>query len=303
MSHFAVMVIGGDVEKQLQPFHEFECTGTNDEFVQDVDITEEVRGHMQGDEPMSLSEALEYEGINEDKIVGDESEVLKTGEEPTHKWGYAIVKDGQLIKAVNRTNPNKQWDWWVVGGRWSGFLKLKQGAHGELGNKGLMGSCANDGPGRADHAVKGAIDFEGMRQEAGDEAAERWDKAAAIHGGKTWDTWEHTREVLHKGNINAAREHYNNQEIVKALSQVFTGFFVDLDQYQTPRDEFIQQARDKAAVLYAVVKDGKWIAKGEMGWFGMSDEKVSQEDWNREVNKMLDELPDDTLITVVDCHI
>lgn len=43
MSHFAVIVIGPDFEKQLAPYHEFECTGTVDEYVQSVDETEERR--------------------------------------------------------------------------------------------------------------------------------------------------------------------------------------------------------------------------------------------------------------------
>lgn len=41
MSHFAVMVIGEDVEGQLAPFHEFKCTGLDDQYVQDIDKTEE----------------------------------------------------------------------------------------------------------------------------------------------------------------------------------------------------------------------------------------------------------------------
>jgi len=41
MSHFSVMVIGDDVEKQMAPYHEFECTGTDDEYVVDKDTTEE----------------------------------------------------------------------------------------------------------------------------------------------------------------------------------------------------------------------------------------------------------------------
>lgn len=76
-----------------------------------------------------------------------------------------------------------------------------------------------------------------------------------------------------------------------------------VDEYLTPRDQYIQKARDRATVLYAVVKDGEWIAKGEMGWFGMSADSSTQDDWNRKVNEMLDALPDDTVITVVDCHI
>ena len=41
MSHFTVLVVGGDPEKQLAPFHEFECTGDDNEFIQEVDQTEE----------------------------------------------------------------------------------------------------------------------------------------------------------------------------------------------------------------------------------------------------------------------
>lgn len=377
MSHFAIFVIGDNVEQQLQPFHEFECTGTNDQYVQDQDKTEEKRSeYNEGTRSMvrladgTLISAYDdacyrYPTEEESKKIGpvagsgwsgpagiqytskdwgdgkgyqtkvhqipeggqkadmpysevmtfrqyieDYSEIktVPHGQQPdindAHKYGYAtLTADGEIDKVIRRTNPNKKWDWWVVGGRWSGFLKLKDGTNGKLGRKGLMGSCASDGPGRADHAVKGAIDFDGMRQEAGDKAAERWDKAAAIHGGKTWDTWEHARDVLHKGNIDAAREHYQGQDVVKALRKVFSNPFHDIDQYLTPRDQFIQKERDKATVLYAVVKDGKWIAKGEMGWFGMSDDKVSQDEWNRMFNEMLDALPDDTPITVVDCHI
>lgn len=46
MSHFSVLVITDhpdDVEAALQPYHEFECTGVDDEYVQDIDITEETR--------------------------------------------------------------------------------------------------------------------------------------------------------------------------------------------------------------------------------------------------------------------
>ena len=42
MSHFTVMVIGEDVEKQLQPYHEYECTGVLDEYVVFVDETKEM---------------------------------------------------------------------------------------------------------------------------------------------------------------------------------------------------------------------------------------------------------------------
>lgn len=52
MSHFAVMVVTKngtekELEKALAPFHEFECTGTDDEFVKNVDQLPEAREHYE----------------------------------------------------------------------------------------------------------------------------------------------------------------------------------------------------------------------------------------------------------------
>lgn len=300
MSHFAVMVIGENVEQQLQPYHEFECTGTNDQFVQNIDITNDVQGDIDAGE--TLQDALSNYGLGE-RTVEDETHAETQGDDPAHKWGYAVVRDGKLIKAVDRTNPHKKWDWWQVGGRWSGFLKLKPGATGALGGRGLMGSCADDGPGRADVASKVDIDFGGMRDEAGNKAAERWDRAAAARDGQVWNTWQHVRDVLHKGDIDAARNAYRDQPAMQAVLKALDDPWDGVDEYLTPREQYVQHARDGATVLYAVLKDGKWLAKGDMGWFGMSRDHQSQSDWNRKVNEMLDALPDDTTVTVVDCHI
>ena len=49
MSHFTVLVVtnekptGEVLEKALAPFHEFECTGVDNEYVQDIDVTEKLR--------------------------------------------------------------------------------------------------------------------------------------------------------------------------------------------------------------------------------------------------------------------
>lgn len=256
--------------------------------MQDVDITQEVLGSIEDDTPSALYAALSYYGL-EEHVVEDESHVEKEGDDAPHMWGYAVVKDGKLIKAVERTNPNKKWDWYVIGGRWSNSLHLKTG-------------------GTADSAYKRDIDFDHMRDAAGQEAAYRWDKAAAVkvaagfEADTLWEPWS-TIRARHETDRDTARVEYYAQPVVEALRAVFDNPFRDIDQYLVPREQYIQQARDRATVQYAVVKDSQWFAKGEMGWWGMSDDKVSQEDWNRKVNELLDALPDDTLITVVDCHI
>jgi len=101
MSHFSVIVIGDNVEAQLQPFHEYESTGIEDQFVKDIDVTEDTLADF--------------------KKHGSEGETLSDFAEG---WNGAEERDG---KFYNRTNPNAKWDWWVIGGRWSNWFNIDQG--------------------------------------------------------------------------------------------------------------------------------------------------------------------------------
>ena len=287
MSHFSVMVIGGNVEEQLAPYHEFECTGINDEFVQEIDVTKECR-----------ESGLDWRGL-EDKTVTSVSDIDTDG---PHKYGFAIVDaEGNIVKAVRRTNPNAKWDWYQIGGRWSGFLKLKNGRSGLHGERSWTNRDAPQLSNYCDIAKKEDIDIEGMRDEAGKEAAGRWDKAHQAAGGATWEPWS---VIGPRTNYDdAARETYASQEAVKVIRAAFDDPFHRIDQYLVSREQFIQQARDAALSTYALVKDGKWFAKGEMGWFGMSNDEITQDEWNKEMNALLDSLSDDTTIAIVDCHI
>lgn len=303
MSHFTVMVIGNDYEAQLAPYHEFECTGHVDEYVQDVDITDEFLQEMdrasenadEGESPLDY--ALGYYGYD-NRVVSDESEVDR---EDTHKYGFVVVKDGNVVKVVRRTNPNAKWDWYTVGGRWTGFLKLKAGAKGELGRPGVFGNRAE--PGTADQVLKGDVDWEGMRQEAADSAADQWDRVRKAVP-MLWESWD-TIRARYPDDISAARDAYHNQEGRKLLWQCKDddGIRWSEDGVLVPRETFVKNARDSAIVPFAVLKDGNWMERGQMGWFGCVSNEGDRDEWNARVSQMIDELPDDTLITMVDCHI
>lgn len=342
MSHFTVLVIGPDVEKQLQPFHEFECTGTDDEFVQDLDILEDARaefpnstrsmvrlvdgtvcsryderfGHTdpttgarswtlpadadQFEEPYpSLAEYLRAER-HEHFVVG-------AGQEPdladTHKYGYALVDEhGEVIKAVRRTNPNKKWDWWVLGGRWAGHLRLKPGAIGQMGRRGQRMSVESTG--RADRAFKGDVDFEGMRAAAADEQGVHYDRVREVIADRDWRSWETIREVDHPGSIEAARVAYHAQPVIADLAATnLLGMYDSPDRYRVTRDEFVAAARDASYSTFALLKDGEWYESGRMGWWGTASDKKEPSVWNREFSKLVDGLPDDTLLSIIDCHI
>lgn len=55
---------------------------------------------------------------------------------------------------------------------------------------------------------------------------------------------------------------------------------------------------------YAIVDlDGKWHAKGEMGWFGCSTGDMPERDWHDQIQSLIGAFPDDTVMVMVDCHI
>ena len=56
MSHFNCLVVGEDVAALLAPYHEFECTGRNDQYVQDIDQTEEARAKYESGQERRLKD-------------------------------------------------------------------------------------------------------------------------------------------------------------------------------------------------------------------------------------------------------
>jgi len=298
------MVIGNPfqtLEQQLAPFHEFECTGINDQYVQDVDITDDVQAEvdrflMKGSEN-PLQEALEWYGY-EKRLLEEEDDVEIEG---VHKYGYVIVEEGKLVQAVRRTNPNAKWDWWVLGGRWTGFLKLKDDGKSLalVGEPGLFTSRAERG--FADASRKGEIDWEGMRDKGGSEAAQKWDGVRAI-APQVWESWESVLARYGSENIDQAREFYHNQEGRRAVQANNEYTFMG-DEILVSREEYVNEARKKAVTPFAILHDGQWIERGKMGWFASVYDETPKDEWYEKAEDLLDNVSDDTMIYVVDCHI
>lgn len=53
---------------------------------------------------------------------------------------------------------------------------------------------------------------------------------------------------------------------------------------------------------YAVVKDGKWYERGQVGPFGTMIDEDDYEAWDETITRLLSTLSPDTLLTVYDCH-
>lgn len=395
MSHFTVLVIGENPEEQLAPYHEFECTGHDDQHVIDVDKTEDYRqryaetttcqlkapdgtlyepwadefyreltpeeekkhgplhamgsgfggglswrsrdwGDGKGYRPKVQFIPDGYEEVRVpyselmsfvEYVMDDGVEPVRHGEQPDlkekHKYGYALLDDaGEVVKVVDRTNPNSKWDWYLLGGRWTGFFTLKQEAQGQLGDPSLvMKHFGYDKPTarKADQCRKGDIDFAAMRAAAEAKASAKYDAVrAAIDPHLPMKTWEevagqyinfHDAQDFvpaKEGGIDAAREEYRSQPAVQAFAETEVAknyFRSSAGDYLIDRDAFIRNAGTASYMTHAVIKDGKWYERGEMGWWGTVHNEKERDAWVEEYAALLDGLPDDTLLSVYDCHI
>lgn len=347
MSHFTVLVIGDNVEDQLAPYDENK----------EADPRVESEDYLK-----ALTDALEWlfrEPTQEqiDRGMGfTETEVelrvrldsRRTPEELTPEetldvltWydsSWQLDPDGKY-RSYTTYNPLSKWDWYQIGGRWSGFFYVKPGSseddyrpshqHWTEREPG-SGIGVHDGPvkpGLTDQARKKVIDFELMRKNAEIEALQNWEKfEAATKGLTSPGSWQDFRKARlgnlaekefheltseereqHERLMQEARQAYGSLPFIKATREL-AGFFSDphtlfrLDA-PDPKSAYVQHRVNTVTTPYAVLKDGEWISKGDMGLFGISVNEEDQDAWDARVNELIDSLPEDTLLTLVDCHI
>lgn len=311
MSHYTVLVIGNNIEKQLEPFWELDLC--HEEMVEDNRAVFEVKVAAAETESHAREKAREWISSRHGKnikygklkaagkyeeLVGKslfvacnkppqhyENMVNKSMEENRQDmrkyrrylkelaW-ESVLKDyygGGLAKCNGDWgyygNPSAKWDWYEIGGRWAGYFTLKHGKGGVLGKRSWALEDQEIAINEADQAFKGDIDWEAMK--AKNEAGAR----------KCWA--EYQREVADGKNPHAYVE-YSIEE-------------ADTEETYVARQALI--------ATFAVIKDGKWYERGCMGWWGTVSDEKERDVWNTEFEKLVMGLPDDTLLTVVDCHI
>ena len=263
MSHFTVLVIGEDVEGQLAPFDE------NTEVEPYV-----IHSKSGAAAELAAKVAEYYDHVNGEHKDHYNQEYCKEQLEryqkmtPEEFWKEQ-TEDEENVKddcIMSTYNPKSKWDWWTVGGRWAGFFLPKAGAEGEVGTPGAFGNKPEEG--HFDSMLKKDIDFEGMRKEEKSKR-EKW--------------WDEAQEKIKAGDKHAA-------------------WLANIEEGDT-RESYINRGED-GIMSHAVVKDGEWYEQSKMGWWGMKSEaEISDKEWAEQYVKLIDSLPDDTLLTIVDCHI
>lgn len=301
MSHFVVLVIGDNVDQQLAPFNAQPKDGDPYVTLEFHDQTDDFRrqydeGNVEIIKRPDGSWVFAHAATTADKaaqiapVSVKFSELYSSFEEFCKKWHG--TKPNEQGRYGYYRNPKAKWDWYVVGGRWSGFFKAKPGVIGKVGEPGVFGNKAR--PGWYDQLHRGGIDFDGMRAEAAAKASKLYDAyEAAVKGLEVPKPWAEFRAAFK--NIDDARKAYYETPYIAALcnANLLPWYEDPVEFYGIGREKFIERARNGAFTPYAVLKDGKWFSKDD----------VDPETWNKRVWELLRDLPEDTLITAVDCHI
>lgn len=302
MSHFTVAVITDDpkkLKKLMAPYQENNMGDCPKEYLAFNNVEEEYREKYEKDtiqqvkledgtyvspydERFKVKNAKGYtETIVPEDLVRERvpaKQVYATFDEYMEDYaGYN--KDEETGLYGYWENPNHKWDGYVVGGRWSDLLSLKNGSKADLAKiKDIffLGAPADAAADVVDDlreeevmamvaGFKVPFHMSAEIQRQADELAEEWDKVAA---GKGWCKPEYYAQ------------HYGTKENYIQDSLAFGTF----------------------AVLTA---DGKWHSKGEMGWFGMSSETPEEAAAfsNSYYDTFIKTADPEHYLIVVDCHI
>lgn len=328
MSHFVVLVIGtpeNKLDAVLAPF----CEQTEDPKYRVFNETEtEYRQKYEeesvrmvhlpdGSRKFTWDQSFQQGSVFDSKQVYPEGAVEK---EVPFKELYATFEEFMSVFAGyderDEThgqfgyyhNPQAKWDWYQVGGRWRGYFKLKPEATGVVGEPGAFDNEAE--PGTADIITRDAWDLEGAREKAESDAQARYEKLYAILDGRPLPpTWASVLEK-HGEDFDAARAEYHSHPTAEYLRAHPEGetymapFASDLaEEYDCTLEQYKLRARNTASVPFAILKDGQWYERGQMGMWGTVRDEKDREGWCADVAQLFDSLPGDTPLIAVDCHI
>ncbi len=272
MTHFTVLVkaelesgnladMKGIVEEMLQPYDEGIEVPRYKDYMDSRDI-ELMAKHYKVDMTQPVMTALAQLLPHLQDWNGSEG-------------GIDIENDTPKMFHWSTYNPQSKWDWYQIGGRWQGTLRLhvgKMGLQGDLGVPNRDAEVVN-----FDIAFLKDVDFAGMSKRDKDSAVESYYKAVdrllkAIKYGENID------QVISELYWTAGIEDESLEEYVARFGQFST---------------------------HAVLDANGWHEWGKSGYWGTVHSITEPEgSWSTKyAERYLSNPTDKTVIAIVDCHI
>jgi len=259
MSHFSLAVISreeSDIDEILEPFFEGlemepYVSKTKRQLVKDARDYYNMIYNERFSKKEEVTENEKEELYNLKKIMNMTDSELYEHEKAKFD-DEDFDREGNLLSTYN---PKSKYDWYKIGGRWSGLLELKE--KDNYGN-----------PIKVDQARIKDINLEPSEEEY---------KQAL----KFWENYVEGKDPGSVGFILYKPEYYKSK-------------------YKTKEDYARAMACFKTMAI--VTLDGEWHEKGEMLWFGILNNE--EDEWDlRYKERFLDNIDENLMLTIIDCHI
>jgi hypothetical protein len=297
MSHFCVLVVSNindDIDELLEPYNE---NRTVEQYVSKTkaEVIEEAKERRDdfknGRYAEFLADPIKYEtgctnSGHMEYIRETFPKILEMTDEELYQNEikyYDSNEIGQNGEIYSTYNPDSKWDWYQVGGRYAGMLRVKEGTPVHEPNFSwgwesdeMEKIVAEFG---TDVAVAGTVDFTKLHRtdENYNDSIRYWELIVEGAAPKNDDEREMTKFDFYK-------------------PQFYVDRYGDKETYAKCQSSFS---------TWAVLMDSVWYEKGEMGMFAMSGETHDEAvDWEMNFyDRFIKNLPETSILTIVDCHI
>jgi len=196
MSHFTVLVkVGKDrlenhdgklepaVREMLLPYQENNMGDAGKQYLKFNDCTQEVENSLK-----TAIEADDYLAKEHPDAVGKTIEEFYGSFDKVATEYHGYKKDSETGKYGYWENPNSKWDWYQIGGRWSGMLPVKAGAEGR-GERSWCNEKEEDRPETADYCQVKDLNIAKMEADILKEIESFW---------KDYQDWLSIKDLSHQ---------------------------------------------------------------------------------------------------------
>ncbi len=190
------------------------------------------------------------------------------------RWGYF-------------SNPNAKWDWFTIGGRFSGRLLAKR--HADWVLESADHNSDSDGGNRfTNGAQMKDIDWERMRQLRLESAKAQFGTLSKAFQKKDTSKLAPLAAITEEGIAGWCEMLYYKGET--------------LEDYLKRKG--VSSEHPYPIDCYAFVNtNGEWFESGQMGWFGISSNNKPERQWQDEIQVLMKHVIEDDYLVIVDCHI
>lgn len=270
MSHYAVLVIhdkGQDIEELLAPYSENIKVEPYLEYKHD-DAIKKIK--------------TDYVPYNDFLKEYSDDELLEWF---IDQYSSYFLKDGDVYTTYN---PNSKWDWYTIGGRFSGELELTE--EGRL-----------NAVGEIEKKYHIDIDLKNLYE---DSDYLRYVDTAPLK----YIQWFTPLSPIEKEELRRWWEINVEDDELRNGEERDAHFFWNPDWFRRrykDADTYIK-IKEMTTFFAVVTPDGEWHEPSKMGWFACTDGEPEDElqwDLNFYENFIKPNIDSDLICTVVDCHI